>query len=242
MKVVIKYFIFLCLFCNIQLFSRVRISFPKNKIYFSKKVLDSGVSRAKKQLSNAYYYCKKRLLDELSLVDFEKLSIAQRVKVQTSFHQAYGQDEEKEYKTIFEELDIIQKHLDEKIVQIYFVCFESVIENLSFVYRLMNGWNDLRICFDGCEFLNQNVLAKLQSDSKCFEINFQDSCSLIDDLFALNDKLIAKKVKIPQTEKFLTKLKCPKIPFKFGFLEKAREEKFPVPLDYLSVVFESFTF
>lgn len=231
MKRLIKIFILLCFICNFKAFSGVCISFPKDKIYFSKNVLDSGMKRAKTQLFLTYSYFRNQIwnfdLDE----NVKKTN--DRVRIQADFCKQH-----KQYKKLVKELDELAKWPSpENLTEFKIDCFIQLLEKLSLVFDLFKCMKDLNIAFDGYEMLKENTLEILRYGKEIFFVSFHEYCTLIDELIDLNDKLIKQKVSLPPQEfSVALDLKNSEPPFKFGFLENPGGMQ--LPEDWVPVVFK----
>jgi hypothetical protein len=217
MKVLIRFFIFLCFFCHVQLFPGVRVLFPENKIYFSKKVLSIGLARAKTQLELVYSYHINQINAAINSISSQK----EKVEVPD------------ESNILLEELGFVEQYVGKEFVKINIVYFESLLRNMALVSRYLNFCADLKMPFEGYKLLKEDVLKKLQNydDDADFVIGFQNYCILIDELFDLNDNLIKQCKMLPTAfENFK---------FKDGILEYLQDEQFVLPQNYLFIIFQT---
>lgn len=231
MKRLIKIFILLCFICNFKAFSGVCILFPKDKIYFSKKVLDSGIKRAKAQLFLTVSYFRNQIWT-FDLDDDVKNS-NDRVRIQADFCKQH-----KQYKNLVRELDELSMWPStENLTEIKVDCFMQLLKKLFLVFDLFKCIKDLNIAFDGYEILKENTLKILRDGNEIFFVSFCEYCTLIDELADLNDKLIKQKVNLPPQEfSVALDLKNPEPPFKFGFLENLGGMQ--LPQDWVPVAFK----
>lgn len=230
MKISIKFVCLLIYFLNTQLWGWVEVKKPIEEMYFSIGVLSSAAKAAQEQLFLGYSYYSKIFSTKLALCEFDKLSSKKRAEIQDFFHTA-----KKVYEALFEEFDFLRKHLGKDIKEIDIVYFEFLIKNLALLHEFFNCDGNLKLNFENCEALNDNVLNKIKSDKEKVEMTFEECCKLIDELFIFNDVLIRKNA--PKNI-FSQERK----PFIFGYLEYSSQEAFPVPPQYLFVSFPELTF
>jgi hypothetical protein len=241
MRVIIKIFVFWSIFCNIPLFSGTCVYFPKDKVSFSKKVLTSGIIRAKAQLLLTYSYLRNQLWANLDLGGVAKKDINERVEIQAAFHKArnqYKDSARNQFKDLLNDLNQIQEFVGGKAENIKFICFEVLVKSLFFVYERFSSQNGLNISFNDFKILREDTWKIIQSDKDNLYISFQDYCTMIGELLDLNDKLIKQKVDLPPQE-FLAELdkKNPEPAFKPVFSEELQKKQLELHKDYLSVVF-----